>query len=160
MSKEESCGKMKKAYLFGIISLFTVILDQLSKWIVFSIKPSIVWGFLGIVYSENTGAGFGILQEQTLWLGIISLLAAIAILAYYKRIPKDKKVQVLFALLLSGIIGNMIDRLFRGFVIDFFKIGSWPLFNIADAAITISVIGLLIYFWYEDREEKRKEKKS
>ena len=58
-----------------------------------------------------------------------------------------KYAQYLFALFLGGVIGNLIDRAFRGYVIDFISFKFWPAFNIADACISIAVIGLIIYFW-------------
>ena len=55
--------------------------------------------------------------------------------------------QLLWGVFLGGVIGNLVDRLMRGVVIDFIDLGFWPAFNIADAAITVSTIGLIIYYW-------------
>ena len=77
---------------------------------------------------------------------LISLIVAAGVVLYYKKIPKNKWEQVLFALFLGGVIGNLIDRLFRKFVIDFLDFSFWPAFNIADACITVSVIGLIVYY--------------
>ena len=96
---------------------------------------------------KNMGAGFGILQGKTFFLGIVSLVVAVTIISYYPRIPKEKIPQILFALFLGGVIGNLIDRFLRGYVIDFINFSFWPAFNIADSALTISVVGLVWYYW-------------
>ncbi|MBT4651358.1 signal peptidase II [Candidatus Woesearchaeota archaeon] len=139
--------KYPQLTLFTIITLVIILLDQLTKYIILKFQPNLNLKILSIQFIQNTGAGFGIFKGQTFILAIISLIVAIVILAYYKRIPKENIPQVLVALLLGGTLGNMIDRFFRGYVIDFLNFHFWPAFNIADAALSISVIGLIIYFW-------------
>ena len=119
----------------------------MSKFLVFKFKPNWDLAILKIQFIQNTGAGFGILKGQTFLLGIVSLIVALAVIFYYKKIPKEKLSQILFAGFLGGVIGNLIDRFFRKFVIDFINFGFWPAFNIADACISVSVIGLIIVFW-------------
>jgi len=135
--------------LFIIISSAIFLLDQITKYLVELFKPQLNLGFLTIHYIQNTGAGFGILKSQTIILTIISFLVALAVILMYKKIPKEKLPQILFAVFLGGVVGNFIDRLLRRFVIDFIDLSFWPAFNIADAAITVSVIGLVIYYWRE-----------
>lgn len=137
----------KQIYFFATIVTIIIILDQLTKFLIQKIMP--IWNisFLKIHFVKNTGAGFGILQGKPILLGIISLIVALIIIFTYSKIPKEKVPQLLFAIFLGGVIGNMIDRLFRQFVIDFIDLGFWPAFNIADAAISIAAIGLVIYFW-------------
>ena len=132
---------------FILLSALVVFLDQLFKYLIFRFQPVFDLNFLKIHLVKNTGAGFGILQDQTFWLAIISLLAILVILFHYKKIEPEKWPQLFFALLLGGVIGNFIDRAFRGFVIDFIDFSFWPAFNIADAAISIGVIGLMIMYW-------------
>ncbi|GAF74610.1 unnamed protein product, partial [marine sediment metagenome] len=95
---------------------------------------------------KNTGAAFGILKNQTLLLIWFSVIVIGVILFYMDKIPKDKIVQIFTALILGGTISNLIDRLRLGYVIDFINFKIWPAFNIADAAVTIGAIGLIIYF--------------
>jgi signal peptidase II len=83
---------------------------------------------------------------------LISLLVASGIIYYYAKIPSKPWPQVLWALFLGGVLGNLIDRLFRGYVIDFIDLGFWPAFNVADASITVSVIGLIIWYWKNDKK--------
>ena len=118
--------------LFGLVSLSVIVLDQLVKYAISLIQPNLNLGIFSFSFLTNTGAGFGILQGNSLWLGIISLIVVIAILFEYKKIPKEYIPQILIALFLGGVVGNMIDRLFRREVIDFIHIWIWPAFNIAE----------------------------
>ncbi len=136
----------KQEVRFGVIALGIVLIDQLVKLLIAGSRP--VWNLplVTIHLVQNTGAGFGILKGQTFWLGVISLLVAVGVILYYHTIPKEKWPQVLFAVFLGGVVGNLIDRLFRGYVIDFIDLGFWPAFNLADACISVSVMGLVIYY--------------
>jgi len=140
---------VKKNYvlIFTIITLVTVFLDQLVKYLVLLFKPNFNLSFLKIHLIKNTGAGFGILQGRTLILAIVSAIVALAVIFYYHKIPQEKFVQILFALFLGGVVGNLIDRVFRRYVVDFIDFSFWPAFNIADACISIAVVGLVVYFW-------------
>ncbi|MEK6863147.1 MAG: signal peptidase II [Nanoarchaeota archaeon] len=140
--------KAKKYFIvFLAVSILTVLLDQFSKYAVDKIRPEWGLGFMSIHFVHNTGAGFGILKGQTGLLAFISALAALAVIFFYKKIPQEKIPQILFGLFLGGVVGNLIDRTFRGYVIDFFDLSFWPVFNIADMAISLSVIGLALYYW-------------
>ncbi|MBI2662062.1 signal peptidase II [Candidatus Woesearchaeota archaeon] len=134
---------------FISLSLMVIIVDQLLKFLVVRFRPDWDFKILLIHFISNTGAGFGILQDKTLILAIVSLVVVLLIVFFYKKIPQDKWVQVLMGLFLGGVVGNFIDRMFRGYVIDFIDFKFWPAFNIADAMITSSVIGLVIYLWKE-----------
>ncbi len=128
---------------FWISAAAVLILDQAVKFMISWKQPSAPF----ISYVQNTGAGFGILQGRTAWLALVSLVVAIAVMFYYPKLPKDKAPQILWGLFLGGVLGNLTDRVFRGFVIDFIDLGFWPAFNVADAALTISVIGLVWWYW-------------
>jgi len=103
--------------------------------------------FLHLTYIQNTGAGFGILKGSNTILIFISLIIIGAILYYFNKITKEKSINLPIALILGGAIGNLIDRIFLGHVIDFMDLRIWPAFNVADSAITIGAIWLIIYFW-------------
>jgi signal peptidase II len=140
---------VKYTKVFWSIVIAVIFIDQISKQIVHAVQPQ------GALFrlTQNTGAGFGILQDQTIVLAIISLVVASAVIYYYEKIPKQKWPQILWALFLGGVIGNLIDRLLRGYVIDFIDVGFWPSFNIADSALTVSVMGLVIWYWKNDKKE-------
>jgi signal peptidase II len=147
MVKETFFQKHKQELFFWLIVVGAVFLDQILKLIIVFTKPNLNWGLLNITFTQNTGAGFGILQGQTIWLALISLTVATIIILNYDKIPKTKFVQLLFAFFLGGIVGNFIDRAFRGYVVDFINFQFWPAFNLADAFISMAVIGLIFYFW-------------
>jgi len=139
--------KYKFLKQFILTACLVVLFDQLLKYLVYHFNPSWDLRILTIEFITNTGAGFGILQGQTFWLAIISLIVAILVIFYYKEIPQEKFPQILAGLFLGGIIGNLIDRLFRGYVIDFINFHFFPAFNLADSAISLAAIGLIHYFW-------------
>lgn len=139
----------KYLILFLTVALGTIFLDQLTKYYIALKRPEWNLGFLSVHFVHNTGAGFGILKGQMEILAIISAVVVMGVIYYYHKIPQEKWAQALLGLFLGGVAGNLLDRIFRRYVIDFIDVGFWPVFNIADAAISISVIGLLLYFWRE-----------
>jgi len=144
-----SLKEKKYLILFLVVALTTIVVDQISKLIVALKKPELDLGFLSIHLVQNTGAGFGILKGKMPILAIISAIVVMGIIYYYNKIPQKKWAQILFGLFLGGVAGNLIDRMLRQYVVDFIDIGFWPVFNVADAAISVSVIGLVLYFWKE-----------
>ena len=134
----------KQGIIFAIITLTVVIVDQLTKFLIRHFQPKWDLAILKIQFIQNTGAGFGILQGKTFWLGILSLIVIGIIIYSYKKIPKDKWMQYSFALFLGGAIGNMIDRLLIGYVTDFINFKFWPAFNIADACLSVAVFSIII----------------
>ena len=149
--------KSKETRLFFSITFLIVVLDQYTKYLIETTKANINISFITIQYSTNTGAGFGILQNNSFTLGIISMIAALAILWYYPKIKHTPSNTILFALLLGGTIGNGIDRLSKQYVVDFIATTFWPSFNIADAAITIAVFAI-IYTMIREEYGKKQEK--
>ncbi len=136
-----------------IIGAIIVVLDQISKYALEEIlkKTSItlIPNILKLTLVYNKGAGFGILQGQRLFFIIFSFLVLGAIIYKWKKIPAKNKVIIPMGLLIGGLIGNLIDRIIHGYVIDFIDLGFWPVFNIADSAITIAVVWLVIVLWKE-----------
>ena len=150
---------VKNLKIFLSITGIIIILDQLVKYIVQVSKPNFSLLFFNISYVENTGAGFGILKGNSLYLGLFSLVVALLIGFYYKKFSDDKKVQIPLALFLAGTLGNMIDRLLREYVIDFIGTSFFPSFNVADAALTISIVLFLYFSFFEKEYELFKIKK-
>lgn len=143
-----------KDTIFLSVSLAVLALDQITKFLVrerlgLGESVPVVGNLLNITHTKNYGVAFGLLNySQLRWLFIIISVTVIAIIIiHYKRIPDKKLASVAFALLLAGTIGNLVDRLFLGFVVDFIDFWMWPAFNIADSAITIAVITLILIFW-------------
>lgn len=135
---------MVRRYFWGIAA-GTVLLDQALKLLILYVQPQNGWFHL----IQNTGAGFGILKGYTVVLTLISLIVAAAIILNYRNIPREWWPQASWGLFLGGVVGNLIDRAVRGAVIDFIDLGFWPAFNVADAAISVAAVGLIVYYWKE-----------
>lgn len=143
------------------IAVFVVIFDQLAKFLVIhNIGPTdcfhIIPGLFDFVYVKNTGAAFSILSENTGILSIVSIIFCVGVLIYwYKKRPASTLLKASLCLLFAGALGNAIDRIFRGFVVDFISTAfmDFPVFNIADIAITFGAALLVIYFIFFDKDE-------
>ena len=129
--------------LFWSIAAGTMVVDQALKILMVYLQPAS--GLLRLVH--NTGAGFGILKGYTLLLTAISLAVAVAILINVRKIPSERWAQISWGLFLGGVVGNLIDRAVYGSVVDFIDFRFWPAFNVADAAISVAAVGLIIYYW-------------
>ena len=132
-----------------LISGFTLAIDQLTKTLLraaFAPGEShpLLPPLLSLTYVQNTGAAFGLFKGQQALFILMSVLVIGCIIREFIARPKMSP-QVLWgcALILGGAAGNVIDRLRFGYVVDFVGVGIWPLFNVADSAITIGV-GLLL----------------
>jgi signal peptidase II len=156
---EVSPGKYRgRLRLFLIVAALVVILDQLSKlWInVNRPQTELLPGFLDLVYFENTGAIFGLFHSHTELFIALGIAGVVAILVFFRYFPPATTLGVVsFALILGGAVGNLIDRIRLGYVIDFVSLRlrdlfRWPAFNVADTALTVGIV-VLIYYFYRSR---------
>ena len=129
-----------------------VVLDQLTKaWLVSNFAPGqsaeVVGDLVRLVFGQNSGALFGIFRDQALLFALASIGVVGLIVAYHGRAGRSLYLSIALGLLLGGAIGNLIDRLRLGYVIDFVDVGIGNLrfytFNIADAAISTAIVLLL-----------------
>ncbi|NQV09144.1 signal peptidase II [Candidatus Woesearchaeota archaeon] len=136
---------MKKNLILA--AFIILVVDQLTKFFIiknfFSGEALKLSSFLQIKYFTNTGAAFSILQDQATLLAWFSIVVIGFILFYYDKISKKTHIPV--GLVLGGILGNLIDRISYGYVIDFIDFSFWPAFNIADSALFVGVIWLVVY---------------
>jgi len=157
----------KKNYFYYLFIVFWLALDQLTKFLVAKSLNlyqivSVIPGFFNLTRVHNRGAIFGFLGQTSNSLALIflnagALLAFVVVCYYFLKTPPEMFLtRIAFALVISGAMGNIIDRIFRGFVIDFldFYIGRlhWPFFNLADSCITIGAI-LLIYNLFRSQKK-------
>ena len=155
------------------ITIIFVIIDQVTKHLAagnMNLYESIeVLPFFNITYVHNPGAAFSFLADQEGWqrwfFTIIASAASMLFLVWLAKTPKENKVLcIAFALMLSGALGNLIDRVLFGYVIDFldFYIGTshWPAFNIADSAILVGASLMLLDSYLSDKAEKAEKKQS
>ena len=158
-------SKKKRIYV-GVDFLLAVILiviDQFTKYLAvlqLKDKPAypIIDGIFELRYLENRGAAFGMLQNQQTFFLIIGIVTLIAVAIIYARMPHTKRylpLRVCLVSIVTGAIGNMIDRIRLDYVIDFlyFKLINFPIFNVADifaTCATIALILLLIVYYNDD----------
>ena len=155
----------RAGYLLAAFVVFMA--DQASKaWAVralrFGDERVVIPGFFQFVYTENPGIAFGQLQEGgsfgRWFFVVLAVLAALAVLYYFLRTPRnDDRVLGSCALLLAGILGNLTDRVRLGFVVDFIVMHAgdyhWPTFNIADASICIGAVLLMFDLFFGNRKQ-------
>lgn len=158
---------MKKYYS---IALVIVLLDQLTKWLIvknMELGERIsVWDpWLGILSHRNRGAAWGMLEGQMWLFTLITIGVIIGIIYFYHKEANGKPLYAWsLMILLGGAIGNFIDRLFRGEVVDFVDVlipvidYHFPIFNVADMALTVAVVLLFIAVIFDERTEKKKVK--
>lgn len=131
---------MKRYYITaGLI----IAIDQLTKFFASQMTAKVqVFGPFYLNFVTNTGAGFSILQGQNVMLAIVNLAITAGLIYYFKRFKKEERIYV--AMIIGGAVGNLIDRLVHGHVIDFVDLSYWPVFNVADSAVFIGVMMLLV----------------
>jgi signal peptidase II len=179
LKSEIRISKSMNKTILGIIALaavagLVVAVDQATKaWIAGNIvshevRP-VIEGFVRLRYTQNTGAAFGIFQGgagalSLVALGLIALVGLSAILLFAFRASKGNPLILLaFSLISGGAVGNLIDRMRLGYVVDFVdvhgpsitidnRVYTWPVFNIADSAISMGVILLIAVFLFSKQE--------
>ncbi len=161
-------SNMNKYWIFTVTAALGLILDQLSKIYIdnnFALSESkrVFENFFHITYVRNPGAAFGMLSDNAYRVPFfisVSVIATVGIIWYLYRLPQNKPWQYpALGLILSGALGNLIDRLRLGEVIDFLDFHwynyHWPAFNLADSAICVGVGIMLVCTWQEERERKQ-----
>lgn len=156
--------KLKNIGIFAIINIIAIALDRYTKLLAKSYlkgnKPFVIIDkVLELIYTENRGAAFGIMQEKQIFFFIITAAVMLAILYVILRLPTDKRyIPLLIALsfVFSGAVGNLIDRVTNSYVIDFiyFMPINFPVFNVADIYVTLSAISLIILFFFVYKEDE------
>ena len=159
---------MKRWQLFSAIALLGMIIDQLTKIYIdrsmqlFDSIP-VMENFFHITYVRNRGAAFSFLSNASWRLPffiVVSIIAALVILIAFRKLRDDQKLgQISLAMIFSGAVGNLIDRVRLGEVIDFLDVHwyrhHWPAFNVADSLICVGVFLLAIDMILEEKRQKR-----
>jgi signal peptidase II len=150
--------------LFGVAGV-SIGLDQWTKVLV---RQNIAYGdqwlpewlswlspYARFVHWSNSGAAFGMFQDGNQVFKVLAFIVIGAIIYYYPQVEKEGfLLKLAMGLQLGGATGNLIDRLLNNEVTDFISVGTFPVFNIADASISIGVVVLLIGVWIQERKEK------
>ena len=154
--------------IYYFIALIVFLVDQGSKWLVktnmdLGQEISVIGDFFYITSHRNRGAAFGILQDQRWFFIVVTIIVVVALVWYIQKIKSqpDKLLPLALSLVLAGAIGNFLDRLLMGEVVDFFKFNfgsyTFPIFNVADSAIVVGVALIILDTLLESRREKRRE---
>lgn len=144
---------MKRQQMLIIVAVI-VIFDFITKHLIRLYKPDMeLLPFLSLSYVINTGGAFGIFKGFNWFFIIITFVVIGAFIYYYNKIPKRTTYFISAALILAGAIGNMIDRVFFGFVTDFIALSFWPAFNIADSSLFIGAIILIITLFIDEKKK-------
>ena len=157
--------------------MILVGLDQWTKGLavkhLMNQPPFVIWdGVFELLYSENRGAAFGMMQGKQFFFFLIALVVLAAVVYLLWKMPVTERympMAVCLMMVSAGAVGNMIDRIGQGYVVDFlyFKLINFPIFNVADCYVTISafLLILLVFFYYREEEMAcfslhKKEEKS
>ena len=141
-----------------------IIIDQITKFFVESnlinTRITVIDKFFYLTYLQNTGGAWGLLENNNMIFIIAIPMILIAIIIYLfkgKNISRLEKIG--FCVLIGGAIGNYIDRVFRGYVVDFIDFVIWPVFNVADIAVVVGV-GLIILSLFVDKESFKASRRA
>ena len=155
-------------FIYYGIALLIVAIDQWTKWLVLKnmelgeripvFEPYLAW-----LSHRNRGAAWGMLEGQMWLFAVITIAVIIGILYYFHKHAKGQPLfQLSLMVILGGAVGNFIDRMVRGEVVDFVDVlipvinYDFPIFNVADAALTVGVILMIIFVIYDEKQEKKK----
>lgn len=152
----------RRLLIAGAIVVAVVLLDVLTKtWALRALADGPIWlvgRSIGFVLSFNSGSAFSLIRSGAPVLAVIAIIAAVVLVRTVLR-TDDAWLVVGLSLVLGGAMGNLVDRVFRapsflhGAVIDFVKLGPWPLFNVADAAISIGAVIIIVRVLLDGRRE-------
>jgi signal peptidase II len=151
--RSRTIGARAVSVLVGVLAL-----DQLTKWLVVSElgreserRRVDLWEpHLALEYVENTGAAFGLLRGQGAYLLVLAVVVVGGLIAFLRWTEPTKTMAASIGLLIGGALGNALDRVRLGYVVDYVAVGIWPKFNLADSAITI---GVLLFVWTTLRQD-------
>jgi len=135
-------------FLFSLVCLGSIVIDQIIKFLIerylYGKSIDIIENIFSLTYLENNGAAWGIFSDNN-WILLIFVPVLIGIIGIYLYKNSNRKLEkILGGLIVGGALGNYIDRLFRGYVIDFLDFKVWPIFNFADVCIVIGCILFII----------------
>jgi len=140
----------RRTLTFALTALAVIGLDRWTKFLAVEhlfdsgVRSLPVLGeYIRLTYVENRGAAFGLLQNQTAFFILVGVVVISVIVASYRYIPEPSwLLNICLGLQMGGAIGNLVDRIHVGYVVDFIDLTFWPVFNVADSAICIGVAGL------------------
>jgi signal peptidase II len=163
-----------KKHLWDYVSLIGVagVIVAFDQWTKFLVRTRIPFGgswspwpwlepYARIVHWQNTGAAFGMFQRYGIVFTVLAIIVAIGILYYYPSVPRSEwAVRLAMMMMMGGAVGNLIDRLTLGTVTDFVSLGTFAVFNVADASISVGTAILILAVWISERKQKKQEQQN
>lgn len=150
---------------YGFV-VFIVLIDQIFKALVNKFMGlgetvSLVPGLVDLTYVRNTGAAFSLFVGFSPYLVVVGLVV-VAVVAYFhhRLTPKNLVAHTALAFIMGGSIGNLVDRIFLSYVIDYIDFRFWPVFNFADIMINVGVVIFLLFVFEEEKEEIKEEREE
>ena len=152
----------RRLLIVGVVAFVVFTLDRLTKmWVeqsvpLFGARP-VIGEYARIVHTQNSGAAFGLLPERTTLLSVLSVVAVLGILYYYRQIAGSSSlIAGTLGMQLGGALGNLVDRVGQGYVVDFIDLGipgGWRFwaFNVADSSIVVGIFLVTFLLWQEER---------
>jgi signal peptidase II len=160
-ARAASRGRARWPIFIGLAAT-VFVLDQLTKaWLVSTLSPGeqlqVVGDYVRLIHTQNTGALFGLFRDQALFFALVSVGVVGAIVWFHHSSGRNTLLSVSLGLLLGGALGNMADRFRIGYVVDFVDVGIGDLrfytFNVADSAISVAILLLLVSAFVSGRDE-------
>lgn len=140
--------KNKKNLSLIMLGIFIVMVDRITKLLLINKEITIIPNFLNFIYTENRGVAFGIASSNTILIVLMNVIILAIIIKFLRdKFSKTNYIIILsLIMILAGGAGNLIDRIVRGYVIDFIDVNilNFPVFNVADISITLGVIMIMI----------------
>lgn len=150
--------------IFVLVIILGLVLDQFCKWLVVQNLPlgasqDILGSLLRLHHVQNTGAAWSLFRDSTFMLAIFSvLLLALLVVWFFLTSPVHGGQRLALSVIISGALGNMVDRFRLGYVVDFLELPHWPVFNVADMLLCCGVAVLALLILLEERQEQRLDK--
>src|ERR1700704_3251755 len=148
----------RRLWLVAGVAVLVFAFDRITKiWVEQNIPlhegRDVVGEYVRVVHTQNTGAAFGLLPERTTLLSVLSVVAVLAIVYYYRQFANSSPlVTVTLGMQLGGAFGNLLDRVTQGYVVDFVDVGIGDIrfwaFNVADSSIVVGIILVTAALWY------------
>jgi len=144
--------------LFWGVALIVLVLDQVSKILLQSYLEvgesiTVIGGLFDLTHVRNPGAAFGFFPYHTVFFIAVTVIIVLLIIYYHFHLPAEaKNLHFSLALLMGGAVGNLIDRISTGYVVDFLSLSFWPpVFNVADVAIVAGIVSFVLVSWIRER---------
>ena len=151
-----------KRLAFYLVAATILVADQVTKaWALRDLADRgslpVAPGYLALTFVRNRGSAFGLAPAGAMTLAAIAAIAIVAMIFAERRGLRDWSLVLCVGLLLGGATGNLIDRLRLGFVVDFVDLqwhgrNFWPVFNVADSAITVGAVWLILHSWRREKQ--------